>query len=513
MTIYPVETVENDEESITLTYEHEPHTVINDIDRSTPISAALTSLLIDDLIGVGEQRLDGLVYDQSPLAKVTLQTSLGETVNCDDTLQLDAFTSDWACAINVPENTPDGTMVQVSLSAEDIYGFASGVIAQWTLEVDALAPELTVFGEPGLAAAGIQASANTTETLLLEGLAGDERWLGGVQVCDTLQGYETCQEAELAFFSDVAVKAATLADSAAWSLERTVDKGIVGMTVPFTVTAFDAAGNGTQQHLILLIDTLAPTVTLSAQPVTQIAFDGAFALSGNATDRAGVSRMELEVVNPLGEYDYYPIDLASPDGVNTGWQYALAPGTTEFAMPGEYTYVILAYDALENEREVGPFTLTVGEAAQPWVNAPVFVATSNDLWTGFAPGAPLYMRVQIDDNDLSLGDAITVTVDPLPAWLAMTRLDERTVEISGTVPLTITQVVLPPAGVERSAQDVDENDTTDVITNVLQINVGMTLTDKTGKQAYQSWLYEVELSSSPTQLFFPFIFKQNSHQP
>ena len=60
---------------------------------------------------------------------------------------------------------------------------------------------------------------------------------------------------------------------------------------------------------------------------------------------------------------------------------------------------------------------------------------------------------------------------------------------------------------------MDENDTTDVITNVLQINVGMTLTDKTGKQAYQSWLYEVELSSSPTQLFFPFIFKQNSHQP
>ncbi|MBP7963652.1 MAG: hypothetical protein KA003_16825 [Caldilineaceae bacterium] len=506
MTIYPVETVENDEESITLTYEHEPHTVINDIDRSTPISAALTSLLIDDLIGVGEQRLDGLVYDQSPLAKVTLQTSLGETVNCDDTLQLDAFSSDWACAINVPENTPDGTMVQVSLSAEDIYGFASGVIAQWILEVDALAPELTVFGEPGLAAAGVQASANTTETLLLEGLAGDERWLGGVQICDTLQGYETCQEAALSFFSDVAVKAATLADSAAWSLERTVDKGIVGMTVPFTVTAFDAAGNGTQQHLILLVDTLAPTVTLSAQPVTQIAFDGAFALSGNATDRAGVSMMELEVVDPLGEYSYYPIDLASPDAVNTGWQYALAPGTTEFAMPGEYTYVILAYDALENEREVGPFTLTVGEAAQPWVNAPVFVATSNDLWTGFAPGAPLYMRVQIDDNDLSLGDAITVTVDPLPAWLAMTRLDERTVEISGTVPLTITQVVVP-ADLDLSAQVFDENDTTDVITNVLQINVGMTLTDRTGKQAYQSWLYEQVLDSIPSRIFLPLIFK------
>ena len=87
MTIYPVEKVENTEDNITLTYGHAPHTVINDIDRSAPISAELTSLLIDDLIGVGEQLLEGLVFDQSPVAQVTLQTSLGETVNCEDTLQ------------------------------------------------------------------------------------------------------------------------------------------------------------------------------------------------------------------------------------------------------------------------------------------------------------------------------------------------------------------------------------------------------------------------------------------
>ena len=348
---------------------------------------------------------------------------------------------------------------------------------------------------------------------VLEGLAGDERWLGGVQVCDTLQGFESCQEAEMSFFSDVPTLAPSLADEAIWSLERVVDTGIEGASVPFTITAYDAAGNGTQQQLLLLIDTLAPTVTLSAQPVTQITFNGAFTLSGNATDRAGVSYMELEVLTPLGEYNYYPIDLDSPDAVNTGWQYELSLGTTEFAMPGEYTYVILAYDALGNETEVGPFTLAVGEPAQPWLHAPTFVAVSNDLWTGFAPGAPLYMQVQFDDDDLSLGDAITVTVDPFPAWLAMTRLDERTVEISGTVPLTITQVTLPPAGVDLSVQEVDENESTTVITNVLQINVGMTLTDRTGKQAYQGWTYEQVLDSVPTQLFFPFIFKQSDHQP
>lgn len=57
-------------------------------------------------------------------------------------------------------------------------------------------------------------SVNTTETLLLEGLAGDERWLGGVQVCDTLDGYESCGEAEMFFFDDAITDTLALADEA-----------------------------------------------------------------------------------------------------------------------------------------------------------------------------------------------------------------------------------------------------------------------------------------------------------
>jgi len=171
-----------------------------------------------------------------------------------------------------------------------------------------------------------------------------------------------------------------------------VDRGIEGATVPVTVTAYDAAGNGAQLSLNLLIDTLAPTVTLTAQPVPQIDFNGDFSFSGTATDRSGVSVMELEVIDPSGEYSYYPVDLDNPDGTNTGWVYDLTL-EDEFAVPGEYAYVILAYDALGNEREVGPYSLTMGAPAQPFLNAPVFVAASNDLWDGFVPGGPIYMRV------------------------------------------------------------------------------------------------------------------------
>ncbi len=501
MTIYPVEEVENTEDDIIVTYEHEPHTVIHDIDRSAPMDAELDERLLEDLIGTGEQLLEGIVFDQSPVAEITLQTSLGGSFTCDDTTQIDSFTSAWACAITLPENTPDGTQVQVSLSAKDVYGFASGVIAQWTFEVDNQAPTLSFLDEDQRASAAIGATTNTTETLLLEGLAADERWLAGVQVCDTLGGFESCQDAELIFFSDAITGTRIAVDQAQWSLERSIERGIAGATVPFTVTAYDAAGNGVQQRLTLLIDTLPPTVTLATQPVTQIDYDGTFALSGSATDQSGVDMMELEVIDPLGEYVYYPVTLAQPGATSTGWQYEPTPGSAEFATPGEYSYFILAYDALGNERESGPYTLTVSAPAQPWINAPTIVETSNDLWEGFAPGALVYMQVKFDDADLSLGDSITVTADPFPTWLTLKRLDTRTVEISGTVPLTITQVTIP------DETPVDESE---VITPMVQINVGLTLTDATGQQAYQSWVYE-QVLSGPTKFYLPSIF-HNSGQ-
>lgn len=358
-----------------------------------------------------------------------------------------------------------------------------------------------------------RSTANLTETLILEGLAGDDRWLGGVQVCDTLNGYEACQEAELFFFNDVvngpvrqAALSAAVADEAYWSVAIVVDQGIVGATVPYTVTAYDAYGNAVQQSVLLLVDTLAPTVTLTAPPATQIDFDGAFSFSGNATDRSGVSALALEVLTPLGEYVTYPLTLDSPGAVSTGWQYVLSPGE-EFAIPGDYTYVILAYDAVGNAREIGPYRLTVGALARPWLNDPVFVAASNDLWAGFAPGASVYMQVEFDDADLSLGDSITATADPFPAWLTMTRLDERTVEISGTVPLTITQAPRPAVSVgDRTAPA--EISSTAAVTPVLQINVGLTLTDRTGRQAYRSWPFEMVLPSGPIRIFVPFVAYQ-----
>ncbi len=237
MSIYPIEEIDNTEEAITLTYEHAPHTVIHDIDRTAPISAELTSELFIDAtgrgtIGVGEQYLTGLIFDQSAIAEITLITSPGETVTCDDTEQINAFTSTWLCAVHIPTSTPDGSPVTVALAATDAYGHPSGSIGTWEFTVDHTAPQLSLTSQSAaqsvVGVSPIGATQLATETLRLEGFAGDDRLLGGVEVCNGLPGYGACQEADLYTYTDAAsatgqqavVADAALADEAYWERHR-----------------------------------------------------------------------------------------------------------------------------------------------------------------------------------------------------------------------------------------------------------------------------------------------------
>ncbi len=497
VTIFPIETMQNVEDNIVLTYEHAPHTVIHDIDRSAPFSAELSSNLFDNIIGTGEQFLQGLVFDQSWVTEVKLQSDLGETVTCTDTVQVDAFSSDWVCAIHVPDTTPDGRVVTVELLATDVYGFNSGVIAQWQLTVDNTAPQVSLLNETGLVAAQLNATSAATETLILEGMAGDDRLLAAVEVCDALQGFESCHEAELYApteeLSSMLVStagAAPLTDEAYWFFETAIDAGIDTVSVPYTVTAYDAFGNATAQTLHIEIDTKAPTIVLDAPPVTQIAFDEAFGLSGNVQDKGHFSHMELEVQTPLGEVEYYPVTLQSPANAYSLWFYELPFGSEEFAMPGKYSYTILAYDAMGNESELGPYTLEVDAPPAPMLNTPFFVTTTNDLWAGFAPGAPLYMQVYFDDADLEWGDAITITTQPIPAWLTLNRLDERTFEITGTVPLTISELAI--GNVLTGTEQLTETSTLSG-SNLIPLNVGVLLEDK----QWATGIPKLELRSCP----------------
>jgi len=255
------------------------------------------------------------------------------------------------------------------------------------------------------------------------------------------------------------------------------------------VVAYDAFGNAQTLSFDLQVDTLPPTVTLSAPPPTQIDYNADFVLNGAVTDQGTVRFMELEVLTPLGEYAYYTVTLAAPDSVATTWQYVRAAG--DFAAPGEYVYTVLAYDGFGNETEAGPFTLRVEAPPTPFLNAPLIVETSNDLWASFAPGGVIYLRAAIDDADLSLGDVLTVTAQPLPSWLALTRLDERTFEISGTVPLTITEIV-------DGVFITDTAAFTEPIT--VQISAGVVVEDSTGRQDSRTWTYDL---LAPTWIYLP----------
>jgi len=502
MTLYPIEEIVNFDENLILTYEHPEESIEHYIDIDPPYAADLRTLAFDHVIGVGEQRLTGVVYDQSLVSRVTLQSSLGESVTCTDLTQVDAFHSTWTCAIHIPEATPDGTAVTVRLSAVDQYGYASGILDEWSFVVDSTAPALLVTADQA-AAAGLNATQATTATLALAGTVTDNWLLDRVEVCDTLQGFARCQPAELDFFGEDGASAqgtasaagVAVGDTAAWYLETAIPQGIENISAPYQIIAYDAYGNHTATQFNLEVDTQAPTITLAAAPVTQIAFADPFTLSGHVMDKGNVTAMWLAVLSPQGVYADYPVTLTTPATALTPWRYTLGLDTEEFAAPGDYTYHILAADRFGNEAALGPYELTVNDPPPAFVNAPTFVTATNDLWAGFTPGGPLYLRGYIEDRDLTVGDQLTVTAASLPNWLTLSRLDSQSYEISGTVPLTITQPGLDSVPVAATDALSSTADITTAAEQTRQLDVTIVVADSTGQQAYQSWSYTVPLTT------------------
>ncbi|HYN87123.1 MAG TPA: hypothetical protein VER55_01275, partial [Ardenticatenaceae bacterium] len=350
----------NSEDGSTVDYAHtfEAQASIHHIDRGAPSGAELDARLLGALIGAGEHVLQGIVYDQSPLAEVELATSLGDRFTCDDTLQRDAFTSAWSCAITIPAETPDGTRVEVALSATDVYGQSNDTIASWTFEVDTERPRLTLLDASRIEQDSIDGTILVSDTLRLSGFAGDERLLAEVEVCEELDGWRSCQDAALYHHPEMSSTIA-VSDTVNWVLEHPVPQGIEGEAVPISVTAYDAMGNSTEIRFEASIDTRGPQVALDRAPSEQIYYRNTFSLSGSVSDLSDVSELRLLVWEPLGNVRYYPITLDSPDAQSSSWTFASDPRYVQFAEHGIYRYEIQAIDRLGNMWASEPYQLSV----------------------------------------------------------------------------------------------------------------------------------------------------------
>lgn len=299
-TLSPVETVVTDRAE-TLTYEHARQTVMHALDHLAPTTATLDARVLGDLLGVGEHLLHGVVYDQSPVTAIILETSLGQSFRCQDIVQRDAFSSAWSCPLAVPAETPDGTVIDVRLSASDAYGHTSGVIGQWSFTVDNLPPSLLLLNADGAASAVGTTSLLITDTLRLVGVAGDERLFAAVHVCEEIAGYQYCDEATLDHYRAI-TPTESLADPVHWAIERSIEPGFVG-TVPVTVTAYDAAGNNRQLRFDAVIDAntpVAPAETITTTEASSATVElpvGSAVQIGNSEQFYRLQSMWLEAEN------------------------------------------------------------------------------------------------------------------------------------------------------------------------------------------------------------------------
>lgn len=355
--IIPIENLRS-EKGDTFTYIHAPQIAFNFVDITAPTSATLDGRLLGALLGVGEHLLTGEIYDQSPVTEVVLTTSLGERFACQTTQRHDAFTSDWSCPITIAENTPDGTEVEIALSATDAYGQTSDTIAAWTFQVDTLAPRLTLLDGDGVEHNTVGSAVVTSDTLRLEGFVEDERLVNGVQMCASIEGYESCERAILNHYRE-STGTESSSDRTHWYIEELMEYGIEGVTVPVTVSADDAVGNRTLLNFDTLIDTQAPLITVEDAPPVQVLAGYAFSTSGTVSDLSGVRSVMIQIEDPLGFINRYPATLANPNNSTSAWAFTLEAGQELFAIPGGYKVVLITTDSLGNTQLSQPYKVYV----------------------------------------------------------------------------------------------------------------------------------------------------------
>jgi hypothetical protein len=420
----------SEEQGIFIDYELYSAFVDHYIDSTGPISATIDGF---DTIGLGDQLVSGIIIDQSDIAEVTLRTSLGTSATCTDVLRIGTFESDFLCTVEIPEDTVDGTLVEVSVEAVDVHGFASShhetgspVLDSWTFEVDATPPTVQWLDDDGTPQTPT-ALPILTSTIDIWGSVIDEREVGSVEVCDTVAGVTTCTFIDPYVYEedDAAVRAGTRsnADIAFW--EYIVDElPEQYATHELAITGIDAVENESESlNLTLLIDTRPPTLTVTTAPAPiEYSETNPFAISGTVADDSTVDYMEIEVVRPDETTVYEEIEFTGE-----AWAYSSAEGTA-FNDGGEYVINVAAWDVVGNVGFTDFYTVTLAQPADVFIHPPTITGT---LPITPELDVPLSYTLTITDDDFALGDEMQLAEIYLPEGITATLATTNTVKVSG----------------------------------------------------------------------------------
>ena len=171
-----------------------------------------------------------------------------------------------------------------------------------------------------------------------------------------------------------------------------VDLGAAGRDENFGHGRVNAAAAVNAAMAATVTDTLAPTVAITA-PTASASVSGLAAVSVNATDNVGVSRVELLVNSVL-----VATDTTSP--FQFSWDSSTVPN-------GMASLVAKAYDAAGNSQLSTAVAVNVGATAD--TTAPVVSITSP--WTGTRVSGSVTVNVKASDNNGPAGIVQTLYLD------------------------------------------------------------------------------------------------------
>lgn len=471
-----VENTGSEEQGLYLDYELYSAYMDHYIDSTGPISATIDGFYS---IGLGDQLVSGIIIDQSDIAEVTLYTSLGTSATCTDVLRIGTFESDFLCSVEIPTNTADGTLVDVSITARDVYGYNSAhhqtgnpILDTWTFEVDALSPTVEWLDNDGYPQIP-DGSAILTNTIDIWGAVIDNSEVGAVEICDTVNDVTSCTYIDPYVYDEnsesVRANSSITEDVAFWEhvvpeLPEQFD------THELAITGIDAVENRSEALTItLLIDTRPPTITVTTVPSNSIEYseENPLIIGGTVTDDADVVYMDIEIGRPDETTVYEEIMFA-----NGMWSYSSAGGEG-FNIGGEYSINVAAWDSVDNMAFTDSYTVTLAKPADVFIYPPTITGTL-PITPEF--NVPLSYTLTIEDDDFSLGDEMRLVETFLPDGMTATLVTTNTIQVSGQI---------------ESLPDADS------VTFFIQVE------DLAGNQAIITWLPDDGL----TQIFLPIVVK------
>jgi uncharacterized repeat protein (TIGR01451 family) len=253
-------------------------------DNAAPVDVVITN--VSELLPAGVVTLLGEVSDAAPVPTISIDVD-GRATRCTDDTPSDGS---WICRVDL-SGYSDGTLVNISASATDVFGQTSAPSPLIQSTIDAIAPA-TVELDPALADT-LNVTVGLAGMPTLYGSISDNRWAGPILACDA---DDNCD-------SGIILPDPADPRSGSWSVELDSYEELDNETVTYRLFGTDRVGNQVSDPLELsfTVDNVVPQIsTTSGISLTGILEDRTD-LRGTISDGGGIEQIYVTVVAPADE--------------------------------------------------------------------------------------------------------------------------------------------------------------------------------------------------------------------